>query len=208
MKDLFVFTADADALAVIRSVLARPLAIGIRPVTYEVDRHTGRDPGMVRSGPELARMRVSKTAFAKLVLIWDHKGSGWEEKSADRAREEIQTRLKQVTWEGRSEAVAVVPEIEEWLWHSPISLAGHLQTGLAKLSALVQDFASKQNLDCDTCKLRYPKEVLEEIFYRLARRRPLPRDFEQIAMTASLNDWQTSQTFGVLVNTLRRWFPE
>ena len=103
--------------------------------------------------------------------------------------------------------MAVVPEIEEWLWHSPISLAGHLQTGLAELSALVQDFASKRNLDCDTCKLRHPKEVFEEIFYRLAKRRPLPRDFEQIAMTASLNDWQTSQTFGALVNTLRRWFP-
>ena len=93
MKDLFVFTADADALAVIRGVLARPLAIGIRPVTYEVDRHTGRDPGMVKNGPELARMRVPKTAFEKLVLIWDHEGSGWEEKPADRAREEIRTRL-------------------------------------------------------------------------------------------------------------------
>jgi len=104
--------------------------------------------------------------------------------------------------------VAVVPEIEEWLWRSPISLAGHLQTGLAQLSALVQDFASKRNLDCDTCKLQYPKEVFEDIFCRLAKRRPLPRDFERIAMTASLNDWQTSQTFGALVNTLRRWFPE
>jgi hypothetical protein len=208
MKDLYVFTADADALAVIRSVLARPLAIGIRPVTFKVNRHTGRDPGMVRSGPELARMRVPKTAFEKLVLIWDHKGSGWEEKPPDRAREEIQIRLNQVTWEDRSEAVAVVPEIEEWLWHSPASLGGHLKTGLAQLNAMVQDFASKRNLDCSTCKLRYPKEVFEEIFYRLARRKPLPRDFEQIAMTASLDDWQTSQTFGALVNTLRRWFPE
>ena len=39
MKDLFVFTADADALAVIRSVLARPLAIGI-PAGYAT-RWTG-----------------------------------------------------------------------------------------------------------------------------------------------------------------------
>lgn len=208
MKDLYVFTADADALAVIRSVLARPLAIGIRPVTFKVNRHTGRDPGMVKNGPELVRMEVSKTEFKKLVLIWDHQGSGWEEKSVDRAREEIQIRLNQVTWEDRSEAVAVVPEIEEWLWHSPASLGGHLKTGLAQLNAMVQDFASKRNLDCSTCKLRYPKEVFEEIFYRLAKRKPLPRDFEQIAMTASLEDWQRSQTFGALVNTLRRWFPE
>jgi hypothetical protein len=137
MKDLFVFIADADALAVIGSVLARPLAIGIPRVTFKVDRHTGRDPGMVKNGPELVRMEVSKTEFEKLILIWDHQGSGWENESADRAQEKTRTRLAQVTWENRSEAVAVVPEIEEWLWHSPISLADHLQTGLDQLSALV-----------------------------------------------------------------------
>lgn len=76
MKDLFVLTADLDALAVMRAVPGRPQAIGIRPISFEIDRHPMRDSGVVSTGPELVRLR--KTTFDRVLLLWDHHGSGWE----------------------------------------------------------------------------------------------------------------------------------
>jgi hypothetical protein len=72
MTDLFVLTADTDTLAVMNAVLARPGDLGIRPVSFKVDRHVGRDPGVVKDGPELARMKAPKREFGKVILLWDH----------------------------------------------------------------------------------------------------------------------------------------
>jgi len=57
MKDLLVSAADADAQAFMTSILSRPQAVGIKPITFTVDRHPLRDSGMVQTGPELAGMR-------------------------------------------------------------------------------------------------------------------------------------------------------
>jgi len=207
MTDLFVLTADADALAVVRTVLARPQAINIRPITCEVDRHAGRDSGMARDGPELVRMRVQKAAFQKVILIWDHEGSGWEWKSPEQARQEMQVRLNQVTWEDRSAAIVVVPEIEEWLWHNPASLAKHLAVGRQTLRQWTESFVASRGVDSVTCRKCYPKELFRYVLYQKYKRKPLPRDFAQIAKQASLIEWQSSQTFRVFVDVLRAWFP-
>jgi hypothetical protein len=206
MKDLFVFTADADAQAVVRSILARPQSIGIRPVTWEVDRHTGRDSGMIKDGPEIIRMRVRKTEFSKVILIWDYHGSGWESKPPRQSRDAIRLRLRQVTWDEHSDAVVVVPEIEEWLWRDPVTLARYLGIDDAQLQQYVESFAAKQNADAETCKADYPKELFEYSVYRSRRRKPLPEDFKLIAANADLHAWQTSETFGTFIQILRDWF--
>jgi hypothetical protein len=206
MKDLFVFTADADALAAIRSVLSRPQDIGIRPITSDFRRHTGRDSGMIKDGPELIRKLVLKTEFQKVILIWDYDGSG-ESKSPAESRAEIQRRLRQVTWEDRSEAVVVVPELEEWLWHDQGALARLLKTNSAELQQHVQSFADKRNAAPASCRGKFPKELFEHCFYQAYRRKPLQEDFERIASTADLVAWGTSATFGVFADILRNWFP-
>jgi hypothetical protein len=60
MKDLFVLTADADALALMSSILARHEALGIRLITFEVIRHPMKDAGVIKDGPETARMYKRK----------------------------------------------------------------------------------------------------------------------------------------------------
>lgn len=50
MKDLLVYVADADALAFLRAILQRHQALGIRPITFDIERHPQRDAGMVHSG--------------------------------------------------------------------------------------------------------------------------------------------------------------
>ena len=207
MKDLFVFTADTDALAVVRTVLGRPEALRIRPITFDVDRHTGRDPGMVKDGPELVRMSVQKTAFQKVILIWDHQGSGWEAQSPEEARVKIQLRLDGVTWKHRSEAVVVMPELEEWVWHHPASIAQHLGMDLPSLELCVGSYAQARNTESATCKNFYPKELFEYALHKKYRRKPLPQDFKSISALASLVDWQRSDSFRLLVKVLRAWFP-
>ena len=89
MKDLFVLTADSDAQAVMRSVLVRHKALGIRPIEAEVQRFPGRDSGMVKEGPEIVRALIKKADYSRLILVWDHHGSGWharDPKSATAAR--------------------------------------------------------------------------------------------------------------------------
>ncbi|MDD3894262.1 MAG: hypothetical protein PHU36_04500 [Syntrophomonadaceae bacterium] len=56
MKDLFVLTADLDAKVVIQAILQRHNSLSIHPVSFDVDRHTMRDAGVVKDGPELARI--------------------------------------------------------------------------------------------------------------------------------------------------------
>jgi hypothetical protein len=205
MRDLYVFIADADMEAVVRSVLARPLSIGIRPITSDFRRHTGRDAGMIKDGPELVRTSNLKNQFEKVILIWDYHGSG--SKSHTRSRDDIRLRLRQVTWQNRSEAVVIVPELEEWLWHDQDALAPLLKTDPAGLQQLVQNFADKRNQPPAICKRECPKELFEHCYYQAYRCRPIQQDFGRIATIANLAAWGTSTSFAVFVDTLRYWFP-
>ena len=196
MKDLFVLTADADMQAVLKTILARHQALGIRKISFLVDRHPMRDSGMVKDGPELARMQVQKDQYARLVLIWDHEGSG-HQGEASSAVAEITKRLDRASWIGRSGGIAIAPELEEWIWHNPESVAKQLGLPRDRLDA---EFARRD-------AAAGPKELLEYLFLRTLRRRPLPRDFEEIASVASVRQWMASESFGALVAMLRSWFP-
>jgi hypothetical protein len=83
MKDLFVLTADSDAQALIKAVLGRYRDLQIHPISFEIQRLTGRDSGMVKEGPEIARALVKKAEYSRLILVWDHDGSGWHNLNSD-----------------------------------------------------------------------------------------------------------------------------
>jgi hypothetical protein len=200
-----VFTADADAQAMVRSILARPQGIGIRATTSEVRRHAGRDSGMIKDGPELIRTLNLKNQFHKVILIWDYDGSG--STSHTQSRNDIRLRLRQVTWEDRSEAVVIVPELEEWLWHDLGALASLLRTTAAALQRHVHHFAQERNRAPAMCKREFPKELFEHCFYQARRRKPGLDDFERIGATADLAAWGSSPTFSLFTDILRNWSP-
>ena len=143
MKDLFVLAADADAQALLQSLLSRHRALGIRPISYHVHRFPGRDSGMVQTGPEIARVLVDKSQYSRLLLIWDYHGSGWESKGVAHFAARIQERLNGVTWHQRASAVVLVPELEEWLWRCPESIARHLGVRDSDFIALVEQAAQR-----------------------------------------------------------------
>lgn len=205
MKDLFVLTADADTLAVFESLLDRPSALGIRPVQFAVDRHPFRDPGMIKDGPELIRRQVWKEEFRKVLLVWDHEGSGCERrKRPEQAQREIQDRLDGFTWQDRSGAVVIVPELEEWLWRDRKTLLAYLGLTAAQLQSLAAKLVTRKIPDPAATK---PKELLEVACHRTGRGRLLPDDFRQVAAKANLSSWQSSSSFQSVMKMLREWFP-
>jgi len=207
MKDLYVLTADADAAAVMRSVLNRHHALGIRKITFDIARNPLRDSGMVTNGPELARLQRGK--YQKALLIWDYHGSGWEQRhTPEKCRERITDRLSRVTWKDRSGAVVLIPELEEWLWHNTASVCSHFAISEKKLSLWIRDYAEKRRKTADEVRQREPKELFEYVCLERLRRTISPRDFEKIASKASLRGWQKSMSFSAMAALLRKWFPK
>ncbi|MCP4350029.1 MAG: hypothetical protein GY795_31505 [Desulfobacterales bacterium] len=206
MKDLYILTADADAEAVMRSVLNRYLSLEIRQITFDIDRSPMRDSGIVTNGPDLTRLQKGK--YRHVLLIWDYHGSGWEAKrTPEKSQEVILDRLLRITWENRAGAVVIVSELEEWLWYNHASLCNHLSINDGVLNNWIEEYAKKKNRTVDQIKAFEPKELFEHICLEKLRRTISPRDFEEIASRASLRNWQNSPSFIQIVTLLRKWFP-
>ncbi|MCX7045571.1 MAG: hypothetical protein NTX50_08830 [Candidatus Sumerlaeota bacterium] len=205
-KDLFVLTADADAQAVMDSVLNRPDSLGIRRITFDIDRHPGRDSGMVQTGSDLVRAR--KGFYNKALLIWDNHGSGWEKHySPQESQLQIEKKLADVTWKSHSSAIVIVPELEEWLWHNNASISGYYGIAPLKLKLWIEEFALMRKKSATEAKLQTPKELFEYIIKRKTKNTISPRDFKHIAAKASLRDWRRSSSFDAIARTLAGWFP-
>lgn len=206
MKDLFVWTADADAQAVMQQVLSRHQAMGTRAITFEVDRHVGRDSGMVKDGPELTQFK--KGSFARLLLLLDHHGSGKEKEPVDAIQKQLSSRLDRVTWQDTHLVTIAVPELEEWLWHSPDALLKHLQIAEQEMNGWLAEFAGKTGGNVAVARRTQPKEMFEYLIRKKKQRKPSLNDFEQIAHLASLTGWQQGSTsFRAIAERLRQWFP-
>lgn len=206
MKDLLVFAADADAEAFLRSLLERHQAIGIRPVTFDVNRHPQRDAGIVQSGAEL--LRLKKGAYGKVLMLWDHHGSGREFNStADEVCQEIGDKLDRFTWSGNHGLAVLVPELEQWLWYCEQALAVHLNTPLMQIRDWCLERADELDVPIERLKQAQPKELFEHIVRVKLRRTISPRDFGQIGSKASMKALMSCPSFEQIVRLLRGWFP-
>lgn len=206
MKDLFLLTADADALAFMKSILSRHEMLGIRPITFESMRHPMRDSGVIKDGPETARLFKGKCN--KALLLWDYHGSGHEKRhSAEDSANKIQERLDGVTWSENSGAVSVAPELEEWLWHSVPSVAAYFRVEQAQLTGWMNEYATKKRLTVEKVTRDLPKELFEFICIDKLKRSISPSDFEEIGKIAIINELQGSDSFSKILVLLRSWFP-
>lgn len=206
MRDLVVITADADMEAVMRAVLKRPQALGIRDIAFEVRRHDGRDAGVFQNRPEVTR--TLKSDFDRLLMLWNHHGSGQEHKlSPEASAEDVQRRLDGVTWRDRSNALALCPELEEWLWHSPNAIGKWLGVPDSQLSIWQEEFANQTGQTLKAIKRDSPKEMFQFICRKHRKRLPRIQDYGQIAEVASLAAWQSSPTFKSMTEQLKTWFP-
>jgi hypothetical protein len=206
MKDLLVYVADADALAFLRAILQRHQALGIRPVTFDIERHPQRDAGMVQSGAELVRMK--KGRYHKALLMWDHHGSGRDHRQAPNlVAQDIQGKLDSFTWSGNSSVTVLVPELEQWLWFCENAVAAHCGITQAQLDQWVQERSLKLGKTADAMKQQQPKELFEHIMRERIKRTISPRDFDEIGQRASVNALLACGSFNSIALTLQTWFP-
>jgi hypothetical protein len=206
MKDLLIYVADADAMAFMRAMLGKPQALGIRPVSFDIERHPQRDAGMVQSGAELARMK--KGHYHKALLMWDHHGSGRDHKQTpEQAQTDMQAKLDAYTWKDNSAVIVLVPELEQWLWFCENALAAHYATTANQLAQWVDERAAKLGKASATLKKEQPKELFEHVVRERIKRTISPRDFEAIGNRASVNGLLACPSFSTIIETLRAWFP-
>lgn len=205
MKDLLVYVADADAQAFLKSILSKHHALGIRAITFDIERHPQRDAGMVQSGAELTRMQ--KGRYEKALLVWDHHGSGRDHKSLPQEVErEMQSKLDSFTWKENSAVAVLVPELEQWLWYCENALLAHYRLTKSQLDMWLGDYAKKCGALVDSLKEEQPKELFEWVVRDCLKRTISPRDFEEIGRSAGVSGLMGCGTFCSVVETLRAWF--
>ena len=198
-------------LGAMRAILARPHDLCISALQFDVDRFVGRDSGMVRTGPSMVGLPPYKDNYEKVILIWDHHGSGMSDPLE--TQEQVQAKLNDQSWTDRSSVVAIVPELEEWLWCDPDALCrfyAKINQPIAKelLDKWVAGFAKEHGRSTSDVKRVLPKELFEHIVKVKIRRSLSPAHYEKIAELADLSKWEKSDSFASLVSVLRHWFPQ
>jgi hypothetical protein len=68
LKDLVVLAADRSIEAAVRGLLARPKAIGTKPIDFETLAHPRRDPGCYQGAHEFLIPLAGQFRYALVVF--------------------------------------------------------------------------------------------------------------------------------------------
>lgn len=202
--DLVVLVADVDAEISFRTLLCkRHHSLGIRQISFEIFRYSGRDSGVYQQAPEILRQYLNRAKFALVVL--DREGSGQErKKTAQQIETDIENRLKQSGWMdsyGNSRCIAITldPELEVWVWSRSPHVAEVIGLDQTTLQQVLERFPKGE-----TGKPERPKEALEAAL-RQSRKPISPAIFRELAEKVSLQ--VSERAFDKFRTTMQTWFP-
>lgn len=160
-----------------------------------------RDPGCAREAAEFLRPFVGQ--FRHALVIFDHEGSGKEDKTPHVLASEIQGRLASTGWEDSAEVVVIRPELESWVFaqspHVEVCL-GWVRRGRLKPWLEAQGLWS-----AGSPKPESPRKALERIL--LETKKPRSSALYQALAKRVSTRGCTDAAFGKLRDTLVRWFP-
>jgi hypothetical protein len=199
-RDLFVLVPGKNEEFALRGALARPKALGVRPIDFEFRPHPGRDGGIRTSGASL--LTTQRHRFNHGLLLLDIEGSG---AGPDIDALELESRLDRelaVGWGDNAKAVVVSPEVDIWLWGAENALKHALDWNEA---GGVRDWLeAKGFVFSDRGKPVRPKEAIQAVTRHLR----IPRSsalYESITGRISLSRCR-DPAFARLQATLQRWF--
>ena len=199
-KDLLLVVPDKNTEFTLRGALPQHKAFGIRPVTFDIKVHPGRDGGVRTGGADL--VRLLRAQFSHLIIIFDHEGCGAELQSVDSLQAELEGKL-QPFWGDQAAVIVIAPEVDIWMWGSD-NLLSELLEWDARHS--IRDWLREKNFAIqDTGKPVRPKESLDAI---LAAKK-MPRSssvYQRIASRQSLSKCSDG-AFQRLRTLLQLWFP-
>ena len=104
-RDLYVLVADQDMRETMLKLLGRSKSLGIRPVTYTVERHLNRDPGCRTDALRYLHPRASK--YRRALIVFDKEGCGRESATREEIQREVEQDLACAGWRQRSKVIVI-----------------------------------------------------------------------------------------------------
>lgn len=183
------------------TLLSRPGDLGIRSISFVVERHMYHDAGCRTRCSDWLRRFINAYDYAIVVFDRDGCGSGG-------TREEIQAEVESTLningWRDRCRAIVIEPELESWVWNSTQATARLL--GWGRYSELRKWLENHDLWPKNSPKPPDPKQALDRVRKdkRLRRSATL---FEDIAKEARMGQCQDT-AFVEFKSTLQAWFPQ
>ena len=199
MSDLVILVADIQLEKTIQTLLdERRSSLGLGPGVCDIFRHAGNDPGVYRGAGAFLASFTGQYRYA-LVLL----DVAWEGSSGDATEieQKIQRDLDACGWQGRSEVIALDPELEAWVWADSPHVPRILGMSWAQIKALGEQ---KDYWAPGEGKPAHPKELLEDVLYRTRQARSAAL-FCSLARSVGLAACRDS-AFLRLRKTLQAWF--
>lgn len=199
MKDLVLLVADKNMQATLRGVLARPQAMGIKAISFDIRVHPGRDGGSRTTGASI--LAVERGRFDHALLIFDLVGSGARTDDPVMLEQQLDAHLG-AQWADRAKAIVIAPELDAWLWGADSALREVFRW---PLDQPIRQWLLERGFQFDGAgKPAQPKEALEAIvrIHRQARSSAL---YEKVAGKLSLKRCRDA-AFVRMRTQLQRWF--
>lgn len=200
-KDLAVLAADADTEFLLRGLLARSSALGIRALSLDVFRHPHHDPGCLLESHDFLRAMLRSHLHA--LVVFDREGCGQEHLSRTQIEDQVEQLLARNGWADRAAAVVIDPEVEQWLW-SPSQDLDRATGWLGRSPDLRAWLASQGHLQPGSGKPGRPKEAFAAALRRV-NKPPSSSIFHQLGGSLPVQGC-SDPAFAKLRMSLNAWF--
>lgn len=200
VRDLVALVADKNIESALCGLLARPEALGIRPVTYAVFVHPEHDPACLRKAAPF--LRASASSYRHALVILDREGCGREHCSREELESEIERSVAPTGWSDRVAAVAIDPELENWVWSDSPEVDRAL--GWGDQLEDVRHWLRGRHFAIARGKPDRPKEALQAVLRQVRKPRSSAL-FAQLAERVSFDRCE-DPAFAKLRAVLATWF--
>lgn len=201
--DLIILVPGKDEKETIDGLLSkRNESLGISKIKFEILVHPRRDPGCYNEAQDILQPYINRAEYA--LVIFDHEGSGQEQRSAGDLASDLKHRLSRSGWGNRVQVLVIEPELEIWVWSNSPQV--DVSLGWSEHSTNLRKWLSNKGFWPDESpKPPRPKECLL-MALREVRIRRSAAIYRQLAESVSLKRCQDPE-FKRLRHILRSWFP-
>lgn len=201
--DLIVLVADKDTKESIQCLLEkRTASLGIREIKYEIVVHPERDPGCLTNADAILRPYLRRYLYA--LVVFDREGCGRDQEPRDSLERVVEDDLSKNGW-NHSAAVAIDPELENWVWNPSPHVAYELGWEDDELTLVEWLVLNGWIATTDQSKPERPKEAMESVLKKAKK----PRSsaiYRSIAGKVSFVQC-VDPAFQKFLATIRNWFP-
>lgn len=212
-RDLFVALPDLDAENVVKTLLterqeALDIVLEFCPANCpsgDLLRYNRRDSGCARDAVNI--LRPVQQSHRHALLLFDHHGSGKEDRAAELLEEEIEEELFRNGWDKNAVAAVVLePELEAWVWSGSVHVPKIL--GWGNDSEGLRSFLKQTDFwRTDREKPDQPKEAMEAALHHKGQPGGRASLFQELAKIVSVKHC-SDRSFNKFTRVLQEWFPK